>query len=333
MTEVMSGIYQLKLPLPAQHFSLGYVNTYLFRGDNGYLLVDTGWNTSEAFDSLQKQLAEINVDFNDITRIVLTHIHPDHYGLSGRLRQISPARFFLHHLDAKLIKSRYTNMDKLLHKVNQWLQINGVPQDELPELRTASVKMSQFVATVSPDVSLRGGETIDNGIFSFRVLWTPGHSPGHICLYEPNRKILVSGDHVLPTITPNVGLHPQSSENPLEEHLNSLNSLKQLSVDFVLPGHGDPFTDLAARIDETNQHHEERNLEILKSLKPGPKTAYQITSEIKWQPDTGNTGWQSLPPLHKRLAILEILAHLKAMVIDGRADKALNNGIIFYRQT
>ena len=333
MTEVIPGIHRFKLPLPAKRFSTEYVNTYLVRGNNGYLLVDTGWNTSEAFASLQKQMAEIGIDFKDITQIVITHIHPDHYGLSGRLKQMSHAKLILHHLDKKLIKSRYINMDKLLRQINQWLQSNGAPNNELDELRTASVRMSQFVATVSPDITLRDGEIITNGLFSFKALWTPGHSPGHICLYEPNRKILISGDHVLTTITPNVGLHPQSSENPLGDYINSLNRLKQLDVDLVLPGHEELFTDLRTRVDETLQHHEDRNLEILKSITADPKTAYQIAREISWKTGKGDAGWQSLPPLHKRMAILEILAHLKTMVIDGRVDKSSRNGIIFYRQT
>jgi len=333
LAEVIPGIYQLKLPLPVPHTALGYVNTYLVRGDDGCLLVDTGWNTNEAFSSLQKQLAEIGVDFKDITQIVVTHIHPDHYGLSGRLKQLSRAKLLLHRLDKNLIKSRYVNMDKLLRQTNQWLQNNGVPPDELPELRTASVGMARYVATESPDITLRGGETITAGVFSFQVLWTPGHSPGHICLYEPDRKVLISGDHVLTTITPNVGLHPQSSENPLGDYVSSLDKISQLDVDLILPGHETPFTGLAARIEQTIQHHAQRNMEILATLTAGPKTAYQVVRDMSWQSDTSNAGWQNLPPVHKRLAILEILSHLKAMIIDGRVDKSSRDGIIFYRQT
>ena len=209
MIEVIPGIYQLQVTMPVT--SLEYINAYLIRGDNGYLLVDTGWNTSEAFDSLEKQLAEIGVNVKDISKIILTHIHPDHYGLVGKLKQLSQAEIILHYIEKSLIESRYIHMDTLLQQMVQWLHTNGVPLAEASELQTASVGMVKFIAPIQPDITLNGGETISTGIFTFQVLLTPGHSPGHICLYEPTKKVLLSGDHILPTISPNIGLHPQFS--------------------------------------------------------------------------------------------------------------------------
>ena len=333
MTEVIPGIYRLKLPMPVPLTTLEYVNAYLVRGDIGYLLVDTGWNISEAFDSLTKQLAEIDVDVEDISKIVVTHIHPDHYGLVGKLKELSHAELALHHLEQDLIQSRYVTMDDLLQQTARWLHINGVPPDELACLQTASVGMAKFVTATSPDVILHGGETISTGVFTFQVLWTPGHSPGHICLYEPNHKILLSADHILPTITPNVGLHPQSSDNPLGDYINSLNDIKQLDVDLILPGHENPFTGLEARIDKLIQHHKQRNSEILATIKAEPKTTYQIAKGITWLSDLNGVGWQSLSPRDKRLAVLETLAHLESMKISGKIDKFLKDSIIYYQQT
>ena len=119
MTEVIPGVYQLKLPIPMPDSTLGHVNAYLVQGDSGYLLVDSGWNTDEVFDSLQKQLAEIGAEIKDIIRIVVTHIHPDHYGLVGRLKQLCQAEFAMHQVEKGFIESRYINMDKLLQMTEQ----------------------------------------------------------------------------------------------------------------------------------------------------------------------------------------------------------------------
>ena len=329
MKEVIPGIYQLEIPYPKP--SNRRVNSYLVRGDDGHLLVDVGWNTDAALASMRKQLAEIDVGIEDISQIVITHVHPDHYGQSGRLKQLSPAKLALHHLERDMVESRYINMDDLLKQLEHWLSINGVPADELPMLQTISVGMARFVTPTMPDIVLRGGETIATGLFNFEVLWTPGHSPGHVSLYEPAHKVLISGDYILPTITPNIGLHPQSGSNPLNDYLTSLNMLKRNKLSYALPGHGSPFTGVEQRINEIIQHHGQRNLEILETIKTEPKTAYQIATETPWKPDTNPVGWQELPLMDKRRAMMETLSHLEFMRSEGRVDKFSRNGVICYQ--
>ena len=107
---------------------------------------------------------------------------------------------------------------------------------------------TRFVLPVAPDVQLEGGETISTGVFNLKVLWTPGHSKGHVCLYEPANKLFFSGDHLLPTITPNIGLHPQSSANPLQEFINSLRLIADMDINLILPGHEKPFTGAKERV-------------------------------------------------------------------------------------
>lgn len=329
MAEIIPGIYQLPLPIPNN--PLGYTNTYLVQGDDGYFLIDAGMNTEEALQSLKKQLTEIGINFKDISQIIVTHAHPDHYGLAGRLRQLSSAKIALHYLEKNLIASRHLNMDETAYQTEQWLHSNGMPANELPPPRPASVGMRRPSAPTLPDITLQGDETISNGIFNFQVLWTPGHSPGHICLYEPTKKILFSGDHVLPIITPHINLQSQSDINPLGDFINSLNMVKQLDVSLVLPAHEHLFTDLPARVTEIIQHHEQRNSEILEAIKIKPKTAYQISTEITWMPTMGGVRFQNLAPWDKRMAVSETLAHLEAMRIDGRVDKFPRDSIIHYQ--
>lgn len=331
MTEVVPGIERLKITLPQADIFLGYVNAYLIQGEGGYTLIDTGWGTPEAFDSFKSQLDERGIGFKQISQIVATHIHPDHYGLSGKIKQLSGAKVMLHRLETSLVDNRYINMETLLKRLAEWLHVNGVPDETLPKLQTASLRAVEFVSPATPDVILSGGEIISAGAFNFKVLWTPGHTPGHICLYEPNRKLLFSGDHVLPTITPNIGRHPQSGDNPLGDYINSLKALKPLDVDLVLPGHEEPFRGLQKRIDEIIHHHEQRNSEILQTIKVEPKTGYEVATKITWLKDTtGGVGWQELSFWDKRLAVMETLSHLEAMRVDGRVNKATRDGIIYY---
>ncbi len=331
MTEIIPGIYQVQVPIPNN--PLGYTNSYLVQGDNGHLLIDPGMNTDEAFDSLERGLSEIGVDFKDITQILATHSHGDHYGLSGRVKQRSQAKILLHHLERNPIQLISTNMEERLRQTEQWLHINGAPTNEPPAAWLGATGMPRFTPPPLPDITLDDGETISTGTFDFQVMWTPGHSPGHICLYEPTKKILFSGDHVLPVITPHVSLGPQSTTNPLGDFINALNTLRQLDVNLVLPAHEHLFTDLQARIDDIIQHHEKRNSEILEAINTEPKTAYQISTKITWKPDLGGLSLHDLTPWEKRMAVMETLAHLQSMRIAGRVEQFSSDSIIYYQHT
>ncbi len=329
MTEIRPDIHQLQIPIPNN--PLGYTNIYLVQDDDGYLLIDAGVNTEEALESLKKQLAEISIGFEDITRIVVTHSHRDHYGLSGRVKQLSQAKILVHHLARDTLRSMQANTEERSPQMELWLRLNGVPSFDLSEFQRTASRIPPFIILVMPDVVLHGGETISAGLFNLKVVWTPGHSPGHICLYEPAQKILFAGDHVLPVITPHVSLQTQSEGNPLADFLNSLQVVKQLDVNLVLPAHEQIFTNLQTRVEEIIQHHEQRNLEILKAIKAEPKTAYQISNEITWMPELGGVRFQDLALWHKRMAVSETLAHLKAMEVDGKVTTFSRDSIIHYR--
>ncbi len=329
MTEIIPGIHQLQIPIPNN--PLGHTNVYIVRGNDGYLMIDAGWNSERALESMKEQLAEIGIGLQDISRIVVTHSHADHYGLTGRLRQHTQADISLHYLEKDLLASRFENMKELMLRTEQWFNRNGVPADIFPKSRMAPSERRRFNNPTMPDSTLRGGETISTGIFNLEVFWTPGHSPGHICLYEKNEKILFAGDQVLPGITPNISLQPQSEDNPLGDFLGSLSTLKQLEVNVALPAHEHIFTDLPTRIDEITRHHQRRNSEITEAIKFEPKTAYQISAVITWMPNFGGIRFMDLAPWTRRMAVSETLAHLKAMEVDGKVARLSDNGIIYYR--
>jgi glyoxylase-like metal-dependent hydrolase (beta-lactamase superfamily II) len=327
--EILPGIHQLKLPFPLQLDQLA-VNAYLIQGDKGWLLVDTGWNTNQAFSAMERQLREIGLGFEDIALILITHFHPDHYGLAGRLVQASSAKVALHQIEKDFIDSRYMNMDGLLDQTAGILRTNGVPEKDLPRLQKASLGVRQYVSPVSPEVVLQGGEVINQGPFQFEVVWTPGHSPGHVCLLERSRKVLISGDHVLPATFPNVGLHSQSGPDPLPNYLRSLRALEELDVNLVLPAHEHVFSGLKPRVQEILHHHDERKKAIVTALSEGPQTAYEVSLKIPWIVNGITMSFSQLQALDRRLAVMSAMAHLEPLHSEGTAEKTQRDGVIVY---
>ncbi len=326
--EIVQGVHQIKVPLPAG--ALDHINAYLVEGSNSNLLIDTGFDTPEAFAALRDGLRFSGFGFKDITQIVVTHIHPDHYGLADKLKQMSGATVAFSDIEEKFLDSRYVKTDDLLKEVRHLFKCNGVPEDDLPELTEASLAVRQFVGMVSPDVKLKDGDKISVGSSELKVLLTPGHSPGHICLYEPKRKFFFSGDHILPDIFPHVGLHPQSGENPLGDFFNSLEALAKLEVNFIFPGHGSVFSGFKLRLGELFRHHEQRQLVITRVIENDMKTAYQIATEIPWMPSGEAVSFEKLSVFDKRLAVMETLAHLKLLVIEDKAEKVVKENVNLY---
>lgn len=321
--EIKKNVFQMKIPIPNN--PLGNINSYLIKTDEGSMLVDTGWNTPDAYDALVNQMQPYGVNLSDLRYIFITHIHPDHYGLVGRLAKLTDAKLIIHNLDKALLNSRYIQTDNLVDDMEEWLRINGVPADEQTFFSHASLSILGYVDVAMPDIIVNGGEKIQIGDFNFEVIWTPGHSPGHICLYELDKNFLFSGDHILQKITPNISLNSQTENNPLIDYLESLDQLKQLQVDQLLPGHGTPFSNFQERINQIKQHHENRLTEMLEFFFDEPKTAYQIAVETKWY-----LTWDQLPPFSKRVAVTETLAHLELLILRGKLNKKKQSGIVKY---
>jgi glyoxylase-like metal-dependent hydrolase (beta-lactamase superfamily II) len=184
-----------------------------------------------------------------------------------------------------------------------------------PQMARGSMGMLDKVSVREPDVRLQGGEHIKVGDFDFEAIWTPGHAPGHICLYEPNRKVLLSGDHILPTITPNVSRHMQTAGNPLSDYMQSMEKLEHLDVEILLPAHEFETRDMKGRIAEIRHHHEERLDEMERCVGEGA-SAWEVASRVKWA--TGML--QDFEPFMQRAAVGETLAHLEYLRELGRLE-------------
>lgn len=316
--QIAPDFYQIALPIPLK--SLGSVFVYLVKSGEHNLLIDTGWNTEECYYSLKNALKQVDLKPSQLQKIVISHLHPDHYGLSSRLKEEAPeSTIIMHRKDALTIKDNQEKFGLFIKRMNEWARIQGVPQDEVKAMMDSSLPMLKFSSPAKPDIEVIGGEVIRVGdAKQFAVISTPGHTIGNICLYETTgSEILFSGDHVLPTITPNVSLSPlYEGGDPLGDYLRSLEQLKVLKVKQVLPSHEYIFTNLSKRIEEIENHHKDRLDDTLSAL-DGTKegiSGYTVSSRMHWY--TGS--WEKLTPWEKRAALMETLAHLEYLKRRGQ---------------
>ena len=160
-SEIVPGIYQLKVPIPDN--PLGWVLPYLIEGDDGWTMIDCGWDAPEAFEALERQVKEVCGGFSRVTRLLVTHIHPDHYGLAGRIKEVCGATVVIHQRDRDLIRPRYRSPEGLLKVMARWLLRHGVPEDEATDLQVSAMPVRGYVVPVDPDEVVWGGERIPVG--------------------------------------------------------------------------------------------------------------------------------------------------------------------------
>ena len=302
-------------------FELKHVNVYLLRDGDDFTLIDTGLQTDESRQALNQELATLRVRVERITRILITHIHPDHFGLAGELRDRSGAELVIHRLEVSLMEPRYARAEDLVYDVAKWLSLNGVPEEEADFIKTASMAAREYVSVVEPDTLLEGAERLPVDDTEIEVIWTPGHSPGHCCFYWRARRLLFSGDHLLPKISPNIGLHPQSGANPLDDYVASLDRIRRLEIETVLPAHGDPFYDHGSRIAEIIEHHDARKAALVRLAGDGAKSGWQLAAGLF-------AGIMQRNVFQQRLALQETLAHCQSLAVDGRLRKQVSRELV-----
>lgn len=319
--QVRSDLWSIPVPMPDN--PLRYVLVYVLEVPDGVVLIDAGWHTEEAWSALTTGLTAAGFGIGDVRGVLVTHIHPDHYGLAGRVQEASGAWVALHPEDEKLLRDRYdeSGMHGLVELTRTHLVRCGVPLDAVDELSTASMGIGHLVRRAKVDVLLEDGDRVDIAGWNLRAVWTPGHSPGHLCFVEPDRRLLMSGDHVLPRISPAVTVHPQQRPSPLADYLDSLAKVAALPVDEVLPAHEYRFRGLDIRVDGLVGHHESRLAEVLAAVLAQPGvTAWDITQQLTWA-----RPWAEIPPFLRRSAAGETLAHLlvgQARGLVTTADEA-----------
>ncbi|TET43956.1 MAG: MBL fold metallo-hydrolase [Dehalococcoidia bacterium] len=300
--EILPNTYKIEIPLPKN--PLKAINSYLIKGRERFLIIDTGMNRQECMHEMFSCLARLSVDLKK-TDFFITHLHVDHIGLVGNLAT-DTSKVYFNDLEASIVSP--DRSEGHLRQISAIYKSHGFAGDELEKATTSHPAYLYGLKQHVDFCLLKEGDTIDIGDYSLRCIETPGHSPNHMCLYEANKKVLISGDHILSDITPNIALWPEM-ENPLKEYLASLEKVYALDVNLVLPGHRNIWNNHRSRITELQEHHQARLKEVLSALEDGEKTAFQIAPWVSWDIDCSS--WELFPPSQKWFAVGETIAHLK----------------------
>ena len=303
--EILANLYRIEIPLPQS--PLKAVNSYVIKNSERNLIIDTGLNQEECMNAMQTGLKELGVDLRK-TDFFITHLHPDHLGLVSDLIT-DTSKIYFNQPDADWFKTGFLWDDFV-----SFARLNGYPEKEIQEATRSHPGLKFRSKENLVFHILKEGNTISIGDYAFRCIETPGHTRGHMCLYEPNKKIFVAGDHILNDITPNIQLW-SDEWNPLKEYLASLEKVYGLDIELVLPGHRSIFRNCKERIQELKHHHKERLDEIISILEKGSRDAFQIGSLMNW--DIVCDSWDSFPVSQKRFAIGEVIAHLKYLEEEG----------------
>lgn len=327
--EVLPNIFQIKVPLP--HNPLGHLNAYLIKSCEKTLLIDTGLNAQEAFEALCHSLSEAGVEPQTLTDILFTHFHIDHVGMIPRFKRLSEnLNLWIHQIEKEFSRSIVEDFSNYLNGMKRFLIVSDAPAsfaDNLQKFHPAFFTPEAYEEIARTAYPLFDGQKISVGDYYFQVLWTPGHSPGHICLYEPTFKALISGDHVLPTITPHVSQF-MANTNPLEDYLESLGKVEKLDVKLVLPAHERSFQNLSDRVEQLRNHHKQRLKEILNHLSAGSLTPYDLASKIQW--NVNYKSWNNFPQFQKYLALGETMSHLTFLEKKGFVKRVFSHQKILY---
>jgi len=326
--EVAPGIWKITLPIP---FPLRTVNVYALVGADGWALIDAGMGTPDAREAFAAGLKRAGLDVAGLKSLVLTHHHPDHIGLSGELQEESGAQVYMHPIDEQGLQVIWSGtMPERFGRVSAFFQQHGLERTALwyNQANQANPQALRTILRVPPHEAftlVEDGATIDLVGEQYRVIWVPGHSDGLIALFRERDGVFIASDHVLPRITPNVGLYSKYDRpDPLGDYLASLHKVESLPASLVLPGHGEPFPDLAGRVHELIQHHEEREAQILQLLQERPQHATALTRQLF--PSRRIESDEAL-----RMAVAEVLAHLEYMRYTGKVEQSsTDDGIILY---
>lgn len=309
LTEI--GVTQVTIPLP---FRLNHVNCFIAEGEKGWTIIDAGLNTD-----VSREVWQPIIDKHDVKNIIITHYHPDHFGYAGTLQQLTNAEVWMTKTDADAGLTVWEPESAML--ANENYDTCGLPGKTLSKELTTDEKSFNAKVTPYPEVNhyLEEGMKMQFGKLQYEVIFTPGHSDGMITLFNSDHSILFSTDHILPKISPNISYWFRGDPNPLDSFFQSLEKVKQLNADYVIPSHGRPFRNANNRIEELCRHHHERLDQTYEAIKH-PATIYEVNSHL----------FHNLNIHETRFAIGETIAHLEYLLHNNQCKKVLINGIWYY---
>ena len=310
--EVRRGVWSIPVPFPGN--PMRYTIAYLLAGDGEAAVVDPGWDSDEGWATLKAGLAAAGVAPSDITGVVVTHYHPDHLGMAARLRAGGRAWMALGEHEPVPLQFSANLADFVAGDLAQYTAW-GVPAELLGAVTFRARMWEELRGIAEPELRLPDRAALPVAGLDVRVLATPGHTPGHICLVDQRNQLILTGDHVLPRITPHVSLEAHGHDNPVADYLASLDAMAAGADMEVLPAHEYRFKGLPARVSELRAHTLERSREVAGVLAAGTaRTVWDVARELTW-----SRGFDSLHRFTLRLALAETASHLVYLGSQGTA--------------
>jgi glyoxylase-like metal-dependent hydrolase (beta-lactamase superfamily II) len=300
------------------------VNVYLIE-DEPLTLVDAGPNSATSFDELQRGLATLGHPLEDIELVILTHQHIDHLGLVSLVAEHSGAEVAAIDAAVPFVESYSVEAQEDDDFARRIMLRNGIPEDVVTALQTVSQAFRAWGARADITRVVWDGEEMAFRDRTLRVHHRPGHSPSDTVFHDRDRRILIAADHLLKHISSNplITRSPDGSgERPqaLVTYLESLRRTREMEVDLVLPGHGDPITDHRRLIDERFALHRRRADKIHALIAERPRSAYEIAREI----------WGNIAVTQAYLTLSEVLGHIDLLLNDGRAREIERDGVAVF---
>ncbi|WP_435111681.1 MBL fold metallo-hydrolase [Nocardiopsis synnemataformans] len=283
------------------------------RCDGGFVAIDLGWDGDEGWNLFTAGLARAGGGLDDLLGVVVTHAHPDHYGLAGRVREHTGAWIALH--PAELPQTARTEAQRVerLTEIEDWVRRMGVPASRTDDLLSDRAQLMRDMPSQAPDRELRDGEAIPGTGGDLVAIHTPGHTPGHTVFHDRSRNVLFTGDHLLPRVSANISRRPTSREDPLGDYQRSLARLEPHGGVLAAPGHEWSFDRFDERLAVVTVHHQERLEEVLAAVLGGCGTVWEVANVVSW-----SRPFATLNPRGARSALGETLAHLVRLQREGR---------------
>ncbi len=311
----IENIYQIKIDVP---FQVKFVSLYLFKAGNQHVLFDSGLNMGNWDKKFFAALNQIGVEPSDISYCFISHSHLDHTGLAKKLKRKNPElTVVMHEIANELLKyqtdkNNFAEIDKTAELFAEKIVEFGVDADQGKQIHDFFANWPKFMVYPNPNRLVKDGEIVNIGPNSFRVIWTPGHALGHICLFDESNRYLFAGDHILSRITPHIGMYlilpiilekypHHDFHNILKLYLNSLDTIEELNPKIIFPAHQEIIYNPIERIHQIKKHHENRLREISELIKSNPLTPYEISLK-----HFGN----KLDAINQFMALSEILSHI-----------------------
>lgn len=315
LNEPSPGVFVVHLPLPMKPTT---VNVTLVCGGDEWALIDTGMHSEESLAALMEAMNAAGCAPRAIRTILATHHHPDHFGASAALRELTGATVRMHRLEYE--SSLHYAPGRRTDESLAFFLRHGIPLRRFGTIPSPGEFWSQLYRPAVPDRFLADGDEIVVGELRFEVIETPGHTRGHCVFYLRERKLLIVGDHLLPKITPHVGVFPGGPENPLQDFLDSQRRCRALEVERILPAHGGVYSDHRSRIDQIILHHEYRLKEILDIVRRSPHVAYDVArAAFGFEIDSPFT--VQFPATFETIAHLELLRSRDLVRREERGDE------------